>query len=110
MNHNPNRNEKIKELVNGWYACDDQLNMVYLFEVPETTDEFPTVLLMQVTSATPQSDGEVVTFGFAPSHNFLYPLTLAQVTPDEWDKISKGILSLPPGWELKRSKKIAKEG
>ena len=92
------REQRIKDLVNYWFETDEQLRAVYQFGIPDSEDEHVTVLLLQVTEATPTSPGEVVAYGFAPSKDFEFPLALAQVTPDEWDAINRGDLLLPNGW------------
>jgi len=100
------REQRIKELVDYWFETDDQLDAVYQFEIPDSDDAHATVLLLQVTEATPTSPGEVVAYGFAPSKDFEFPLALAQVTPDEWKAIQHGELPLPHGWSQNKVRKI----
>lgn len=106
MSRADGRERRIKELVDYWFETDDQLDAVYQFEIPDSDDEHVTVLLLQVTEATPTSPGEVVAYGFAPSKEFEFPLALAQVTPDEWRAINSGELPLPNGWSRDNIREI----
>lgn len=100
------RQAGIQALVDHWFQTDDQLQAVYHFEIPDSTDAHVTVLLLQVTEATPTSPDQVVTYGFAPSRDFQFPLALAQVTPAEWDDIKSGKLALPEGWRIDRVQEV----
>ena len=107
MTTSERRQARIRELVNPWFYTDDQLQAVFHFEIPDPDDDAPvTVLLLQVTEATPTSPDHVITYGFAPSEDFEFPLALAQVTPGEWDDIQAGRLPLPQGWILDRAHEV----
>lgn len=43
--------------------------------------------------------GEVQTFRFAPSVDVPLPIRIADVTPEEWERIEKGQISLPEEWQ-----------
>lgn len=103
------RQAHMQQLVDHWFATDDQLQAVYHFELPDSTDEVVSILLLQVTEATPASPGQVITYGFAPSGDFAFPLTLAQVTPGEWEDIKAGRLPLPEGWDLNCAREVKRE-
>jgi len=100
------RQARIRQLVDHWFFTDDQLQVVYHFEIPDSTDAHVTVLLLQVTEATPTSPDQVITYGFAPSRDFEFPLALAQVTPGEWEEIKAGRLPLPEGWRLDQAHEV----
>lgn len=100
------RQAGIQALVDHWFQTDDHLQAVYHFELPDPTDPHVTVLLLQVTEATPTSPDQVVTYGFAPSKDFQFPLALAQVTPAEWEDIKSGKLPLPEGWRMDQAHEL----
>ncbi|GAF97795.1 unnamed protein product, partial [marine sediment metagenome] len=39
-------------------------------------------------------------FRFAPSEDVPFPTLIADVTPKDWDKIQRGDIALPQGWDL----------
>lgn len=99
------RTDDIQELVDHWFDVDPGLQRVYHFEI-DSDDAHPTVLLLQVTTTTTPSPDDVLTFGFAPSKDFRFPMSVAQVTPEEWEHIQAGELQLPPGWDLDSCRKV----
>jgi hypothetical protein len=48
-------------------------------------------------------------FYFPESEKFLLPVRLADVTPEEWDKICAGKIPLPQGWSLKNAIEYERE-
>lgn len=42
--------------------------------------------------------GQVEPFVFASDKHFPFPIFIADVTPEEWDEICSGHISLPEGW------------
>jgi len=46
--------------------------------------------------------GEFYAFYFAPSSTFPLPIHIADVTPEEWTRIQRGEMDLPPGWAIKQ--------
>lgn len=92
------REQHIQSLVEHWVVDSADLEAVYLFDRSGSTDPERDVLLLQITELTPPSPGAVVAYGFYPSRDFPFPLSLAQVTPAEWEAIQQGRLALPRGW------------
>ena len=48
--------------------------------------------------------GDFYPFYFAPSQKFPLPIRIADVTPDEWEKIQRGEITLPSEWSLQHVK------
>lgn len=89
------KRQGVHNLVSHWRLSDSELRFV-LWLNPDTAP----VLLVQVTESTLPSPDAVVTTGFYPTRDFPFPMTVAQVTPSEFDAISRGELALPDGWTL----------
>lgn len=51
----------------------------------------------------------VQSFYFPASDEIPYPLILAQVTPEEWQKILQGKIELPEGWNLQKQHIFVRE-
>jgi hypothetical protein len=70
-----------------WIDCDKK-------------DEIRLLEINPVTIAT----GMVQSFYFAPSDELPYALILAEITPEEWQKVLDGEIALPEEWTLKNYK------
>jgi hypothetical protein len=45
-------------------------------------------------------EGAILTFYLRPTQEFPLPIILGDVTPEEWEKVKQGLISLPEGWTL----------
>jgi len=45
-------------------------------------------------------EGKVLTFYLGATEEYPLPVRLADITPEEWDKIQSGLIPLPKGWSL----------
>jgi len=66
------------------------------------------IYLIEVNRDTIPS-GSVMPFFIRESKKFSLPARLADVTPDEWEKIRAGKISLPRGWSLKNAVEFERE-
>jgi len=87
-----------RALARHWRESDDQYNEVFWFPV-DADDERAPIRLLEVTGSTPAT-GSVQPFGFRPTREVPYATVIAQVTPDEFERVRSGELKLPPGWNL----------
>jgi hypothetical protein len=53
--------------------------------------------------------GVVQSFYFPPSDEIPYPLVLAEVTPDEWQKVLLDEIPLPEGWSITQYKEYYRD-
>ncbi len=45
-------------------------------------------------------EGAILTFYLRPTQEFPLPIILGDITPEEWEKVKQGLISLPEGWTL----------
>lgn len=45
-------------------------------------------------------EGKVLTFYLGATEEYPLPVRLADITPEEWDKVKSGLIPLPKGWSL----------
>ena len=59
------------------------------------------VCLLEVSSSAPSTD-EIMPFRFAAdgANSVDYPSVVILLSPQEWEKVQSGNLSLPEGWDL----------
>lgn len=92
-----------KELAEAHRQEDPETREVYL---ADGQDE---VRLVEVSGSL-ESSGEVLPFRFQarPDQGVPYPSVIVLLSPEEWDALRAGKLSLPPGWgDPSTLKKIA---
>lgn len=56
--------------------------------------------LLEVNEETTSSGVLPIYFGPDPASQIYHPSVIIEVTPEEYDKIARGELPLPNGWEL----------
>jgi len=66
------------------WVKNDGVKEIHLIEVNRNT--FP--------------EGKVLTFYLGATEEYPLPVRLADITPEEWDKVKSGLIPLPNGWSL----------
>ena len=90
-------NAVARELAEAHREADKKTTTIKLF--PSSQQE--EIHLLEVSAAAPTT-GEVLPFGFAadPAHGVDYPSVVILLSPEEWQQVEHGDLSLPSGWNL----------
>lgn len=106
----PETYEQAMRTLARWHAEDhgeSGLHAIYAFpdDRAGVDDRQRMVRLIDVTEQTTEAD-EVMAFGFAPSAMFPYKCGLAQVTPGEWERVLRGDIPLPEGWDLGKRQRV----
>lgn len=97
--------EVAQELAKAHRAEDPETKSVFLAESEGVTE----VRLVEVSGSIGTS-GEVLPFRFAPRPDLgvPYPSVVVLLSEDDWERIERGELALPPGWGTPSTlKKIA---
>ena len=91
------------DLAQAHRAADPKTTIIKHFEM-NRQDE---IYLLEVSASAPTS-GEVLPFRFAPdpANGVPYPSVVILLSPDEWQMVEKGQLSLPHDWDLTKGKDI----
>ncbi len=103
QNHN-NRESVVEKLIQEHFDLDESLEKVIWLN-PETA---PEIRLIQITADTLPT-GDVLSFYFPPSREIPYALLIAQVTPEEWQRVLQDEIPLPEAWSLENHKEYARE-
>ena len=106
----PRTYEEAVRTLSRWHAEDHEetgLEAIYVFpdDRPDVEDRKRIVRMIDVTEQTIPTD-EVMAFGFASSDMFPYRTHAAQVTPREWQRILRGEIPLPEGWDLSKRQRM----
>ena len=94
----------VEKIVHEHFALDENLEKVIWIRSRAT----PEICLLEINPDT-FATGMVQSFYFPPSDEIPYPLILAEVTPDEWQKVRRHEIELPEGWSLENHKAFARE-
>ncbi len=57
------------------------------------------IRLLEVNRDTFPED-KILVFYHRPTSEYPVPVRLADITPEEWEKVKKGLIPLPAGWSL----------
>ncbi len=103
QNHR-NLESVVKKFVNEHFALDENLERVIWIKSGNT----PAIRLLEINSETPPT-AEVLSFYFPPSDELPSALFLAEIKPEEWQKILQSQIALPEGWSLENHQVFSRE-
>jgi hypothetical protein len=104
MSQNHNIISATESLIQEQFELDPSLENVIWFNSDKTTE----VRLLQITSETFPA-GAVLSFYFPPDEEFPYAMIMAQITPEEWQKVLRNEIPLPEGWTMENHKVYSRE-
>jgi hypothetical protein len=88
--------EMVRRLAREHFEVDESIERIIWFKDTVNQDE---IHLIEVNRDI-FPEGMVLLFYHKPSHKFPLPLRIADVTPEEWEKVKSGMIPLPEGWSL----------
>ena len=104
MSQNHDIESVVGKLVQEHFELDESLEKVIWFK----SGSKPEIHLLEINPATP-STGDVLSFYFPPSDEIPYALFLAEVTPEEWQKVLRNDIPLPEEWRLENHKIFSRD-
>jgi hypothetical protein len=93
----------VEKLVHEYFEQEEKLEKIVWIK-----SDKPEIRLIEVNSQT-ITTGDVQSFYFPPSDEIPYALKLAEVTPDEWQRVLRNEIPLPVGWSLENHKVFTRE-
>ncbi len=97
------KEEAVIELVEWHYEIDPNMTEVIRLLSENENDPKEPIKFLEVSPDTPAS-GTVMTFTFGGTEEAPYHMRIAVVTPEEMDKVRRGEIPMPDGWDLENSK------
>lgn len=95
----PSKKESADNLIAWHFQIEPDLLEVYrIVSDNEGAPEEP-IKLLEINAATPAS-GTVDAFSFAPSAEHPYRTVVAEITPEEFERLKRNEIKLPAGWSL----------
>lgn len=102
-NHRP-LESIVEGIIQEHFELDENLEKVIWIKSRAT----PEICLLEINPDT-FATGMVQSFYFPPSDEVPYPLVLAEVTPEEWQKVLRHEIELPEGWSLENHQTFSRE-
>jgi hypothetical protein len=87
--------EIVQRLARWHFEIEEGIERIIWFK----NGEDKAIHLLEVNRDTFPED-KVLVFYHRPTTEYPIPVRLADVTPDEWEKVKKGLIPLPDGWSL----------
>ncbi len=99
MSQNHNLVSAAEDLIQEHFELEPSLEKVIWINSDKTAE----IRLLEITPETFPA-GEVLSYYFPPDDELPYATILAQITPEEWQKVLRKEISLPEGWTLENHK------
>jgi hypothetical protein len=98
----PSKKEAADNLIDWHFQVEPELLEVY--RIASDNEEAPEepIKLLEINAATPAS-GSVDAFSFAPSADTPYRTVVAEITPEEFERLKRNEIKLPAGWSLAKA-------
>ncbi|MDZ7362837.1 MAG: hypothetical protein ONB46_19240 [candidate division KSB1 bacterium] len=95
----------VRRMVRDHFETEEFVERIIWFK---SIDGEAEIHLLEVNRDTPPS-GAVMMLYFGATEKIPLPARVADVTPEEWEKISRGEIPLPKGWSLKDAVEFERE-
>ena len=96
--------EIVRRLVRWHIEIEDSIERIVWFKDGESK----VIHLLEVNRDTFPED-KILVFYHRPTSEYPLPVRLADVTPQEWEKVKKGLIPLPEGWKLENTEVFERE-
>jgi hypothetical protein len=101
---NQSLEEMVKRLAREHFEIEDGLERIIWFKDGEEE-----IRLLEINRNT-MPEGAVLTLYLRPTQERSLPVLLGDITPEEWEKVKSGAMSLPEGWSLQNIEVLEREG
>jgi hypothetical protein len=96
------KNETVRELAEWHFGVEPDLKQVIRIVADNEDASDEPIKLLEVNAAT-VATGSVEPYAFAPSTAVPFPTVIAEVTPEEYERIQRNEIKLPKGWSLSKA-------
>jgi hypothetical protein len=93
------KDEAARELADWHFGVEPDLQQVIRIVTDHEDEPNEPIKLLEVNAAT-VATGSVEPFAFAPSASVPFGTVIAEITPEEFERIGRDELKLPAGWSL----------
>jgi len=104
MTVKPSKDEAARSLITWHFEIEPEMTEIYRIRASNEDDPHEPIRLLEVNERSVDT-GKVQVFGFRPSKEIPYPSHVAEVTPEEMQRILQRLIPLPEGWDLDRAER-----
>ena len=98
----PTKDEAVRELADWHFGVEPDLTRIIRMVAEDEDAADEPIKLLEVNAAT-VATGSVEPYAFAASASVPFPTVIAEVTPEEFERIQRNEIALPRGWSLTRT-------
>jgi hypothetical protein len=98
-----------RRLIDWHFQVEPELKAIYRIVVQNEDAPGEPIKLLEVNGATVET-GRVDAFAFGPAEDITYPSVVAEVTPQEFERVRRKEIPLPAGWSLETAKEFLRPG
>jgi len=100
--------DSVAELLIDWhFQVEPGMEQIFRIISPTEDEQDEPIKLLEVSRDTFKT-GRVDTLTFAASGDITYPSRVAIITPEEYEGIRTGSISMPKGWDISTAKHFAR--
>ncbi|MDQ2687248.1 MAG: hypothetical protein M3Y28_05210 [Armatimonadota bacterium] len=101
----PTKDEVAQTLIRWHFTIEPATREIYRFLATDEATADEPIKLLEINQATMET-GRIDTFPFGPAGDIPYPTVIAQITPEEMQRVRDGSIVLPKGWDLSRAQQF----
>jgi hypothetical protein len=87
--------EIVRRMAREHFEIEENVERIIWFK----DDDKNEIHLLEVNRESPPED-LILTFYHGPTLEYPLPAIVGDITPEEWEKIKNGLITLPKGWSL----------
>lgn len=91
-------NRVVAQLVKSHFETEEGIDQIIWFKDGDEVE----IRLIEINPNTLPTEA-IEVFYFSPSKDVPLPVRIADVTPEEWEKVKRGDIPLPDGWTLNKT-------
>lgn len=96
------KKEAAERLIAWHFEVEPELLEVFRIVSDDEEAQGEPIKLLEVNAAT-FATGSIEPFSFAPSDDVPYRTVIAEITPEELERVRRKEIALPPGWSLEKA-------
>lgn len=104
----PDKDTAAEQLIDWHFRVEPSLREVYRILAEDELSPNEPIKLLEINEATVET-GEVSPFGFAGTDEIPFRTVIAEVTPQELERIRSDDIALPAGWSLSRARRYTRQ-
>ncbi len=103
------KDEVVRELVQWHFQVEPDIQQIFRIVAENENAPDEPIKLLEVTAAT-IATGSVEPFAFGPSESRPFSTVIAEITPEELERIQRNEIRLPNGWSLANAERLKRPG